>query len=141
DDLHAERRHRAVLRRLDHATAAGLPRGDLRGYGDELVHELRAALVPLERELDQAVEGVLVAQARRLEQPRPDARRREAGHRVELVEDDLAVAVADEEVDACEALALAGDERLDGAPLEELDRVLRQARRRNDQLHAALVVL
>jgi hypothetical protein len=51
---------------------------DLGSNGDELVHELRAALVPLERELDQPVERLRVAEARRLEEARPDARRGEA---------------------------------------------------------------
>ena len=130
----------AVLRRLDHAAAAGRPRRNLRSQGNQLVDELRAALVPLEREPDQPVERVRVAEARRLEQACPDARGREPGHRVELVEDDLAVALAHEEVDSREALALGRDERLDGAPLEQLDRLLRKARRRDDELHPAVVV-
>ena len=55
--------------------------------------------------------------------------------------DHLAVGRADEEVDARQALALARDERLDGAPLQQLDRLLREARRRNEELHPAFVVL
>ena len=74
--------------------------------------------MPLEGQLDQPVERLGVADPRCLEEPRPDARRGEARHRVQLVEDDLTVGLADEEVDAREALALRGDERLDRAPLE-----------------------
>ena len=72
------------------------------------------------------------------EELRIDARRREAGNRVELVDDDLAVR-AHEEVDARHAFAVGRDERLDREPLT------RSASRRepggHDQIHAAVRVL
>ena len=71
----------------------------------------------LEREVDRALEQLGVRDSRRLEQLRVDARRGEAGHRVQLVDQHLAV-VADEAVDARDPLALGGDERLDGELLD-----------------------
>ena len=66
----------------------------------------------LERERDESVEELRVGDSCRLEELRVHARRREAGDRVDLVDDDLAVG-AHEEVDAGHPLALGGDERLD----------------------------
>src|SRR5436853_5747405 len=101
--------------------------------------EVRTALVPLERERDEPVEQLRVVDPGRLEELRIHARRGEAGNGVQLVDDDLTV-LANEEVDPRHALALSGDERVDRALLHKLDRLLRQLRR-DDEIHAALVVL
>ena len=84
--------------------------------------------MPLQGELDEPVDELRVGDARVFEQLRVDARRGEAGDRVQLVQEHLAL-VADEEIDARHALALAGDEGTDGQLLHSLDRLLRQARR------------
>jgi hypothetical protein len=60
-------------------------------------------LVAFDPQPAEALEQLGVGDARRLEQLRVDARRGEAGHRVELV-DEHALAV-DEEVDARETVA------------------------------------
>ena len=93
----------------------------------------------LERERDQAVEELRVRDSRCLEELRVDARRREPRDRVDLVHDDLAVR-AHEEVDARHPLALGGDERLDRELADARVRLGRDARR-DDEVHAALVVL
>src|SRR5882724_8977172 len=77
------------------------------------VQEARAPLVALEGELDQPLEQVPVRDARGLEQLCVDARRGEAGNRVQLVHQHLAV-LADEAVGASHPLALGRDERLHG---------------------------
>ena len=82
--------------------------------------------MPLERERDQAVDEIAVLDARRLEELRIHAGRGEAGDRVQLVQHDLAVARAHEEVDAREAFALGRDERIDRPLLNERDRLLRR---------------
>src|SRR4051812_46143467 len=82
----------------------------------------------LERELDEAVDELGVRDPGGLEELRVDARGREAGDRVELVDEHLAFRL-DEEVDACHPLALAGDERPHGELLHQLDRLLVEARR------------
>src|SRR5438270_2285160 len=84
--------------------------------------EMRAALVPLERERDEPVEQLRVVDAGRLEELRVHARRGEAGDGVQLVDDDLAV-VANEEIDPRHALALPGHERVDRALLHRLHRL------------------
>ena len=86
-----------------------------------------------------SVEQLGVGDARRLEELRVDARRREAGDRVDLVDHDLAVG-ADEEVDAGHPLAFRGDERLDGEVAYSLVDFRRDPRR-DHELHPALVVL
>ena len=56
-----------------------------------LVHEPRAPLVALEGQVDQPIEELGVRHAGRLEELRVDARRREAGDRVQLVDEHVAV--------------------------------------------------
>src|SRR6185312_8294051 len=101
--------------------------------------EARAAVAALESELDEPVEQLGISDPRGLEELRVDARRREAGDRVQLVDDDLP-ALADEEVHARHALAIARDEGCDGELLYPRDRAFVEPRR-NDELHAAFVVL
>jgi serine/threonine-protein kinase len=137
-DVLAHGRRRAVLPGLDHRPRLELLGRDQRGER-ELVAQARAALVPVERELHQAVDEIRVRHPRGLEQLRVDARRGEAGDRVQLVDEHLAVG-ADEEVDPRHAFALAGDERLHGQLLDALDRLLLEPRR-DDQVHPSLGVL
>src|SRR5205823_1885041 len=80
-----------------------------------------------------------VRDARRLEQLRVDARRSEAGNRVQLVDEHLAV-LTDEAVGARHPLALRRDERLDRESLDPSG-LLAGDPRRDDELHPALVVL
>ena len=87
--------------------------------------EAAAALVALERELDQPVEKPCVRPARRLEQPGVEARRGEARDRVQLVHHDLPVGLADEEIGASHALAIGCHEGLNGKLLRPLDLRLR----------------
>ena len=83
--------------------------------------------------------SIAVRDARRREELRVDARRGEAGDRVQLVHEHLAV-VTDEHVDPRHALAFGGDERARRrAPARARLRV--RDSRRHDQLHLALVVL
>src|SRR5215210_1313695 len=94
--------------------------------------------MPLQRQLDQAVEQLRVRNPRGLEELGVDARRGEAGDRVQLVDEHLAV--AHEEVDARHPLAVRRHVRAQSEVADALDRVRRQARR-HDQVHPALVVL
>ena len=127
---------RPLLRRLDHGARRRRPRERGRGL---LVLQGRAALVPLEREADQPVEQLRVRDPARLEQARVDARRREAGDRVQLVHDGLPVR-RDEEVDAGHALALGCDEGVDREGLHALGDVVRDPGR-DDDVRAVGVVL
>ncbi len=126
----------ALLHALDHRPRR--QRARQRGEGD-LVLEARAALVALERQLDQPVEQLRVADAGGLEEARVHARRREARDRVQLVDDHLAV-LADEEVDARHPLALGRDEGVDRELLHAARRLVGNPRR-HDDVGAALVVL
>ena len=93
----------------------------------------------LERERDKPVEQLGIGDAALGEELRVDARRGEAGNRVELVDDHLAVG-AHEEVDPRHALAVRRDERLDRELLHALQRLGRQPGG-HDQLHPAVRVL
>ena len=92
-----------------------------------------------ERERHEPIEKLCVGDASRLEELRVHARRGEAGDRVDLVDDDLAVG-AHEEVDAGHPLALGGHERVDGESAHVCVR-LRGDASRDDEIHPALVVL
>ena len=76
--------------------------------------------VALDRELDQAVAELRVGDAARLEQLAVDARLGEAGDRVELVHQDLAVPFLNEEVAAGEARAAGEPEHALGQLLDAL---------------------
>src|SRR5580765_1243341 len=132
----------ALLPRLDHEARAGRPlrarqRSSRLREGLEL--ELRAALVPLEGELDQTAKQLVVRNAGCVEQLGVDTRRREARNGVQLVDDDL-IAPDDEAVDASHPLALRHAKRLDRDPLHLFDHGVREVRR-DDEVHAALLVL
>ena len=73
------------------------------------LQELRAPLVALEGQVDQPVEELGIRHTGRLEELCVDTRRREAGDRVQLVHEHVAV-FAHEAVDARHALAFGGDE-------------------------------
>src|SRR3984885_13400189 len=62
--------------------------------------------VTLDRERDQPIEERAVAQAGRVPQPRKHADGREAGDRVDLVDEQLARAPVEEEIDAREPAAI-----------------------------------
>src|SRR5207248_8280890 len=96
---------------LDHEArrAAGGHHGDLAARSEAVA---TVALVTLDTEPHEAVDQLRQRHARVLPQLRVAARRREAGHRVQLV-DKYALAVLDEEVDAREAGAVDRNEDLD----------------------------
>src|SRR5205807_1757664 len=95
----------ALLPPVDHAPTGreqGARERDHLGWA--LEQKPAAALVPLQRELDQAVEELRIRDPGRLEQLRVDARRGEARDRVQLVDEHLAV-LAHEAVRARHAFA------------------------------------
>ena len=100
---------RALLRRLDHRSRRERTRSrSTRSRARELVLERASgARAARARARSAGRASSRVRDARRFEELRVHARRGEAGHRVELVQHDLAVARAHEEVDAGETFALA----------------------------------
>jgi eukaryotic-like serine/threonine-protein kinase len=86
-----------------------LPPASGDGPASEAVGAL--ALAALEREPAETIEQAWIGGARRGDQLRVDARRSEAGHRVELVDQHLLA--GHEEVDAGEPVTAAGEEHLD----------------------------
>ena len=95
--------------------------------------------MPLEGQVDQAIEQLGIGDPGGLEKLGVDARLGEPGDRVDLVHHDLAVR-AHEEVDSRHPLALGGDERVDGDLLDACGGIGGNPGR-DDQLHPTVVVL